>query len=210
MPSKEYKRYLAQAQPAQTQKPPQTPQQRRQNWWYYNKKWIFVGLVVVAVVLFGVHDFATRPNPDYEILYVSTQFLPPQQEAQIRAALLPYCADRNGDGKVELSILNCQVGFGEQDEIDPQTQMANVTRLMAEAQDKSSKLVLTHQPQQAQEVYYLLREGEAVPWQACPLLAQAAQGDFFAGLYIGWRSGTQTDGQPSEQQLFAAVTQGMA
>ena len=78
------------------------------NIWYHEKMWIILGFFAVSVITFMVIDAMRHVKPDLEILLICDNALAlDDQRALLEQKLEQYVPDRNGDGKVCVSIINC-------------------------------------------------------------------------------------------------------
>lgn len=78
------------------------------NFWYHEKMWIILGFFGVCVLTFMIVDAVTRVKPDLEILLICDNALAlDDQRYLFEDKLEQYIPDRNGDGKVSVSIINC-------------------------------------------------------------------------------------------------------
>lgn len=90
--------------------PPRTPKEKWANFWYHYK-WLFWGCLFGAVVLVVlVVQSATVNRPDYQVLLVSDQAYLDTQLDPLEMSLAKYGKDLDGDGQVEVQILNCYMG----------------------------------------------------------------------------------------------------
>ena len=172
-----------------------TRQEKASNWWHYNKIAVAVAVIVVALIAWTVHDALSQVQPDLQIGYVGMQSLPEETADALEAALVPYCTDRNGDGKVVVQLNQYILGFGEDSEdADPYSQMAGLTKLSADlSADTEIYLYLLADPEGFQEQTQILQyrdgtlppEGETGDWQQmvyrwsdCPVLAGLDLGSY--------------------------------
>lgn len=109
---------------------PMSPKQKRQNWWYYNK-FILLLIVLLALVVGSIiYSVASQVDPDYTIGLMTTYSMPETGLQQLEECILPYADDRNGDGKVTVSVLNYVISG---DEADYQMLEASLVRFTADA-----------------------------------------------------------------------------
>ncbi len=87
-------------------KAPKTAEEKWQNLWYHHK-WalIFVAFLLILALIF-LHQTLTADPPDYEVIVVTEYaLLPPEQEV-FEAYMAANGTDVDGDGKVEVSVVN--------------------------------------------------------------------------------------------------------
>lgn len=90
--------------------PPRTPKGWLENFWYHHK-WLFLGCVFGAVALTVIiWQAATVNRPDYQVLLVTENAYLDVQLDPLEEALEPYGVDLDGDGEVEVQVLNCFMG----------------------------------------------------------------------------------------------------
>lgn len=90
--------------------PPRTPKEKWANFWYHYK-WLFLGCVfgtIALVVLIG--QSVTVNRPDYQVLLISQYAYLDTQLDPLEASLAKYGQDLDGDGQVEVQVLNCFMG----------------------------------------------------------------------------------------------------
>ena len=86
---------------------PQTFGEKVSNFWYHNKWSVIALLGVAAVVLVCALQIIRRPSYDCQVvLYVSSFVDKPTSDA-LEAELEKYCPDTNGDGEVNVLIIDC-------------------------------------------------------------------------------------------------------
>ena len=127
-----------------------TRRERWANWWDYNLKWvILIGIAVVFVAynFIGQYFFVTKP--DYNVAVVAPYYLPEDTVNALQEALADYGEDRNGDGKVvvTLNVYTLDYAEGEtQTESDAYLTMAGTTKLAADVQGGLSSIFLLYDP----------------------------------------------------------------
>lgn len=88
--------------------PPPTPRGKWANFWEYHKGKILAGAAALAVVGFLIYQLVSRDAADYLIVVATQQSLADMEKQAVTAAfeeaLLPYAADVDGDGKVEIAM----------------------------------------------------------------------------------------------------------
>ena len=115
-----------------------TRRERWANWWDYNLKWvILIGIAVVFVAynFIGQYFFVTKP--DYNVAVVAPYYLPEDTVNALQEALEAYGEDRNGDGKVvvTLNVYTLDYAEGEtQTESEAYLTMAGTTKLATDVQ----------------------------------------------------------------------------
>lgn len=147
---------------------PQTPKEKRQNFWYYHKWHVLIGAFVAILLAFIVYDTVSKVEPDYTVGLVTEYQMTEGQLQKLESNLQLAAKDRNGDGKVKVTVSNYVVG---NEQTDPQVVSANVTRLMGDITSFDVNAFLCDKRGHA----YLLEQGgwdkthEQLP---CPALLQ--------------------------------------
>ena len=82
-----------------------TRKERWANWWDYNLKWVIIIGIAAAFVAYnfiGQYFFVTKP--DHNVAVVAPYYLPEDTVNALQDALAAYGEDRNGDGKVVVTL----------------------------------------------------------------------------------------------------------
>ncbi|MBR5539935.1 MAG: hypothetical protein IKU56_00965 [Clostridia bacterium] len=89
--------------------PPSTPQGKWENFWYHYK-WVTIGVlfVLVAAVVVIAHE-VTKVRPDYTVCVATQQELSLQATTRLQAAFEAVGNDRNGDGKVVVTVQSLNI-----------------------------------------------------------------------------------------------------
>ena len=138
-----------------------TRKERWANWWDYNLKWvILIGIAVVFVAynFIGQYFFVTKP--DYNVAVVAPYYLPEDTVNALQETLADYGEDRNGDGKVvvTLNVYTLDYAEGEtQTESDAYLTMAGTTKLSTDIQSSLSSIFILYDPAGFQQTTGTLR-----------------------------------------------------
>ena len=111
-------------------------------WLYY--KWYMIG--VAAVLLLLVNFWVQKrqaPKPDYYISVVTGSYVPEEARDEMAAQLETVLDDRNGDGKVVVTVNLYQYNGRPQDAEDTSAFMAAAVQLAADLQEKISLCYIT-------------------------------------------------------------------
>lgn len=111
-------------------------------WLYY--KWYMIGgaAVLLLLVNFWVQKRQT-PKPDYYISIVTGSYVPEEARDEMAAQLETVLDDRNGDGKVVVTVNLYQYNGHPQDAEDTSAFMAAAVQLAADLQEKISLCYIT-------------------------------------------------------------------
>ena len=214
-----------------------TKRQKRQNWWYYHKWHVLIAalLIVLAADLARIVLHIGVTDPDVQVAYVGSTYLPDETAAALEAALSTMVPDGDGDGKTVVQ-LNQYIFLNE--DTDAQLTAVNATKLMIDLDQRYSYLFLLEDPSSFQEDYSVLahldgslpEEGDisandcCLLWTDCPVLTHLDLGTYtdtqgencgsqkrLSGLYIGRRGfwTEKTAANPDAcQALWEVVTEG--
>ena len=95
--------------PSETATVLKTPKEKFANFWLYNK-WYVIGITaIVALIVFMVAQCASRPVYDMKVIYFAYTPAIDNQTAHIADYIQPYCEDVNGDGEVNVQVINCSL-----------------------------------------------------------------------------------------------------
>ena len=120
-----------------------TPKSKWENFWYYYKIHVIVILAGCCLVGAFIYEMATKINPDYEIAVLTTQSPPVDFADVFGKELEQYGYDLNGDGRVSVQINSYVLGGEDDDMVDPNQQMASVTRFTVDLSEGSSIIYIT-------------------------------------------------------------------
>ena len=111
-------------------------------WLYY--KWYMIGgaAVLLLLVNFWVQKRQT-PKPDYYISIVTGSYVPEEARDEVAVQLETVLDDRNGDGKVVVTVNLYQYNGRPQDVEDTSAFMAAAVQLAADLQEKISLCYIT-------------------------------------------------------------------
>lgn len=174
-----------------------TRKERWANWWDYNLKWVLIiGAAVgfIGYCLIGQYFFVD--HPDYNLAVVAPYFLPDDTVSALETELARYGEDRNGDGKVlvTLNVYTLDYTDGDtQTESAAYLTMAGTTKLATDVQGALSSIFLLYDPAGFQDSTGTLRyldgglpaagsDGDwwnmVYRWTDCPVLAGLELGDY--------------------------------
>ena len=111
-------------------------------WLYY--KWYMIGgaAVLLLLVNFWVQKRQT-PKPDYYISIVTGSYVPEEARDEVAVQLETVLDDRNGDGKVVVTVNLYQYNGRPQDAENTSAFMAAAVQLAADLQEKISLCYIT-------------------------------------------------------------------
>ena len=127
-----------------------TRKEKWTNWWDYNLKWVLlIGIAAAFVAYNFIGQYFFVPKPDYNIAVVAPYYLPDDTVTALQTALARYGEDRNGDGKVLVTLNVYTLDYSGE---DPQTEsaayltMAGTTKLATDVQGGLSSIFLLYDP----------------------------------------------------------------
>ena len=83
--------------------------EKLQNIWYHNKLAIVIVSIFVALIAFLCVQCATRPVYDATIVVFTYRITGDVNCDRMGEYLKPYCKDLNGDGEINISVINCSI-----------------------------------------------------------------------------------------------------
>ncbi len=93
--------------PSEVALTPQTFEEKRKNFWFHYK-WHTIGIIFTVIVLTVLCvQCATREKSDFEVIYFSYEAATDSQLNKAEKYLESFAKDINGDGLVNINILNC-------------------------------------------------------------------------------------------------------
>lgn len=115
----------------------QSGKSKIQNFWYYSRYTIIGMLIVALIFTVAVTQCATKTKYDLTIVLYFKRFAMSTMSENVAIIAEEYCQDYNGDGEVEVLVINC-AGTDDQRRADP-----NVgTRLLGQFQNEESIVYL--------------------------------------------------------------------
>ena len=183
-----------------------TRKERWANWWDYNLKWVIIIGIAAAFVAYnfiGPYFFVTKP--DYNVAVVAPYYLPEDTVNALQDALAAYGEDRNGDGKVVVTLNVYTLDYSDtetQTESAAYLTMAGTTKLATDVQGGLSSVFLLWDPAGFEEAYGALSEKLGADWEnkLIPWTAQPTLSGLDLGSYATTADGT---GTVSVQSRFA-------
>ena len=178
-------RYAFYSTPDAPEEPPReyTKKEKAANWWHYNKWYVIAAAAAAVFVGSLIFQIATKKDPDYQFAIIDSITMPVGVTDTLQAQLATLCDDRNGDGEVLVSVMEYTIAKNGENAVDPNMQMAGITKLMADAQNGETMIFLTKDPEGYQKTQGIfaandgstLAENEipspfGVAWKDCPVL----------------------------------------
>ena len=110
---------------------PKTPKEKWDNFWF-QYKWHVVAIVATAVVLaILITQCATRTDYDFEIVYFTYNRVLDAQTGKIADYIQNYAEDTNGDGEINIQIVNVSITKSSTDVQYQQTMMTKLQAMIA-------------------------------------------------------------------------------
>ncbi len=104
-----------QPKPSEVAYVPRTAREKLSNFWYQYKAYV-VGIVITAVLLAVlIVQCATRVENDLEILYFTYTPVIDAQTTVMAEYFEQFATDVNGDGEVNIGVLNCSMSADSRD-----------------------------------------------------------------------------------------------
>ena len=176
-----------------------TRKEKWANWWDYNLKWVLlIGIAAAFVAYTFIGQYFFVDKPDYNIAVVAPYYLPDDTVTALQNALAAYGEDRNGDGKVLVTLNVYTLDYTDSEtetESAAYRTMAGTTKLAADVQGGLSSIFLLYDPAGFEESTGTLRYLDgSLPapdsdddwwnmvyrWTDCPVLAALDLGAYRA------------------------------
>ena len=190
-----------------------TRKEKWANWWDYNLKWVLlIGIAAAFVAYTFIGQYFFVDKPDYNIAVVAPYYLPDDTVTALQNALAAYGEDRNGDGKVLVTLNVYTLDYSDSEtetESAAYRTMAGTTKLAADVQGGLSSIFLLYDPAGFEESTGTLRYLDgSLPapdsdddwwnmvyrWTDCPVLADLDLGTYRADT-------THAEGGDSQEYL---------
>ena len=127
-----------------------TRKEKWANWWDYNLKWVLlIGIAAAFVAYTFIGQYFFVDKPDYNIAVVAPYYLPDDTVTALQNALAAYGEDRNGDGKVLVTLNVYTLDYTDSEtetESAAYLTMAGTTKLAADVQGGLSSIFLLYDP----------------------------------------------------------------
>lgn len=121
---------------------PVTPKQKRQNWWFYHKTHLIVSIIALVIVGSIVYSVVTRVDPDYTVALMTSYTMPDSGRTELERCLTQYADDRNGDGKIKVTVVNYVFSDSSSTSTDAQQQQAAWVKFTADCTTNESMIFL--------------------------------------------------------------------
>ena len=86
---------------------------RWQNFWYYSRKTVVFILFIAILFVFGVTQCVTKKKYDVTIVLYMKQYVESTVIWNLQTVAEKYCQDYNGDGEVNVLVVDCAVPENE-------------------------------------------------------------------------------------------------
>ncbi len=87
----------------------QSRRSKIENFWYYSKFAIGFAVIVILILAVGITQCATRTDYDMTIVLYFKNYADSAMSENLATVAEQYCEDLNGDGKVEVLVVNCAI-----------------------------------------------------------------------------------------------------
>lgn len=94
---------------------PKTAQEKLSNFWFHYKVHIFSIIITIVILIVLVAQCATRVENDLEILYFTYTPVLDEQTTAMADYFEQFVTDLNGDGEVNIGLINCSVSADPKD-----------------------------------------------------------------------------------------------
>ena len=100
---------VADPKPSEVAITPITFKEKSTNFWFYYKWYIIALLATILFLIIAISQCVNRTKYDYKIMYFTYTPILDEQADQIADYISKVASDINGDGKVNVQIINCSV-----------------------------------------------------------------------------------------------------
>lgn len=104
-----------QAKPSELAVTPKTFKEKLNNFWYHYKIHTILASFLIVVLAVSVTQCARRPKYDLEILYFAYKPAIDAQTLSMGDYFQKFAEDVNGDGEVNINVINCSVNDSNKD-----------------------------------------------------------------------------------------------
>lgn len=116
-----------------------TPKEKAKHIWYYYK-WAIISIVLAAVILaVSIRQCATATKYDFGIVAFMYSSISSESLEKLADYMAEECEDINGDGEVNIEIVNCS--YDAQNASDAQYQTTTLTKIQAILSADHDKLI---------------------------------------------------------------------
>ena len=99
--------------PSETATVLKTPKEKFANFWHYSKWYVIATVAIVALIVFMVAQCVSKPKYDLKVVYFTYTPALDELTEPIAEYIEKYAEDIDGDGKVNVQIINCSVSDGQ-------------------------------------------------------------------------------------------------
>lgn len=114
--------------PSEVEVLPQTPKEKWQNFWYHFKWHTIFSIVIIIILAISISQCMSRTKWDMKIMYFTYSPVLDQQLEPVADYFESKSKDLNGDGEVNISVINCSLSTKK---TDAQFDQAKLTKLQA-------------------------------------------------------------------------------
>ena len=142
----ELKRLQQEGGSIQTEAPAEvieTTTDKIKNFWFYYKWYIFAFVVIFAALIFLVKQCTDVVENDYVVILNSTEYVSDIQIAEIEDKIKKYAVDVNGDGEVNLFVMNCS--RSDSAGADPSFNNAQATKFQTQLLDGKARIFIMNE-----------------------------------------------------------------
>lgn len=123
-----------------TSAPPQTATDRINNFWYYYKWYIIAFVIIITALAFLIKQCSDKVVFDYTVVLYSNEYVSDIQIGQIEEEMKKYALDTNGDGEINLFVMNCS--RSDDAGADPSFNTTQYTKFQTQLLDGSARIFI--------------------------------------------------------------------
>ncbi len=114
--------------PSEVEVLPSTPKEKWQNFWYHTKWQVIATVTLVAILAVTISQCMGKTDWDMQIVYFTYSPVLDEQLEAVADYFEGQCKDLNGDGEVNIAVVNCSLSTNK---YDVQFDQAKLTKLQA-------------------------------------------------------------------------------
>ena len=114
--------------PSEMEITPKTFSEKTSNFWFHFKWHVLASIFAAVTLTVLIVQCAGKPKYDMHVVYFTYTPVMDEQTALVSNYLEPLCSDLNGDGEVNISVINCSMSKKAS---DTQYSQSAITRLQS-------------------------------------------------------------------------------
>ncbi len=121
--------------PSEVEKRPETPKEKLDNFFYHHKLKVIIAAVVIFAICIGTYSSITRTRYDAKVALFCYDGTIGLYATAIEDYLVNFYSDKNNDGKVKITVINCSYDKDDMRTNDGITSMGRLQSVLAGEED---------------------------------------------------------------------------